>query len=320
MESIKVSVIIPIYNVEKYLQQAIESITSQTLKEIEIIAINDGSTDSSLDILTEQAKKDNRIRVISTNNNGLSITRNLGMYMASGEYIYFFDSDDILEKDTLENCYLKCESQNLDFVFFDADCFTDSMEKDYTFNYQRTDKYEDKVYSGIEILRKQLEDNGYRSSACLSFIKREYLKKENLFFYPQTLHEDELFTFLLYLKARRVSLLKKTYFHRRVRANSIMTSSFSIRNVMGYLTVCRELKKHCRQYPTNKVESDLYNNRLKFLTQNLYVSAKQRLPKDEIQQLKKILTMDFFPYLTWKTLIKMYLPFIYNLFRKIKQS
>ena len=159
MESIKVSVIIPIYNVEKYLQQAIESITSQTLKEIEIIAINDGSTDSSLDILTEQAKKDNRIRVISTNNNGLSITRNLGMYMASGEYIYFFDSDDILEKDTLENCYLKCESQNLDFVFFDADCFTDSMEKDYTFNYQRTDKYEDKVYSGIEILRKQLEEN-----------------------------------------------------------------------------------------------------------------------------------------------------------------
>ena len=314
--NIQVSVIIPIYNVEKYLQQAIESITSQTLKEIEIIAINDGSTDSSLDILTEQAKKDNRIRVISTNNNGLSITRNLGMHMASGEYIYFFDSDDILEKDTLENCYLKCESQNLDFVFFDADCFTDSMEKDYTFNYQRTDKYEDKVYSGIEILRKQLEDNGYRSSACLSFIKKEYLKKENLFFYPQTLHEDELFTFLLYLKARRVSLLKKTFFHRRVRANSIMTSSFSIRNVMGYLTVCRELYKESQIYNNKKKEKALLEKQIRTLISNIYFKATTNLPAKELDQIRKTFIHEFRQILDIKLKIKLLFPSLYHLLRK----
>ncbi|MBQ2857747.1 MAG: glycosyltransferase [Bacteroidaceae bacterium] len=314
--NIQVSVIIPIYNVEKYLQQAIESITSQTLKEIEIIAINDGSTDSSLDILTEQAKKDNRIRVISTNNNGLSITRNLGMHMASGEYIYFFDSDDILEKDTLENCYLKCKSQNLDFVFFDADCFTDSMEKDYTFNYQRTDKYEDKVYSGIEILRKQLEDNGYRSSACLSFIKKEYLKKENLFFYPQTLHEDELFTFLLYLKARRVSLLKKTFFHRRVRANSIMTSSFSIRNVMGYLTVCRELYKESQIYNNKKKEKALLEKQIRTLISNIYFKATTNLPAKELDQIRKTFIHEFRQILDIKLKIKLLFPSLYHLLRK----
>lgn len=319
MSSIKVSVIIPIYNVEKYLQQAIESITCQTLKEIEIIAINDGSTDSSLDILTQIANKDNRIRIVSTTNNGLSVTRNLGLYMALGEYVYFFDSDDLLEKDALEACYQKCQSEDLDFLFFDADCFTDSLEKDHTFDYYRTSKYDDKTFSGIEILKKQLETQGYRSSACLSFIKKEYLKKENLFFYPQIVHEDELFTFLLYLKAKRVGLLKRTFFHRRVRVNSIMTSSFGMRNAMGYLTVCRELKKYSSQYQTNKRESDLYKKRIKFLIDNLYSTAIIKLPETETKLLKDILLKEFFSYISWKTFIKMNAPFIYNLYLKMKR-
>lgn len=318
MNNPKVSVVIPIYNVEKYLQQAIISITQQTLKEIEIIAVNDGSTDSSLTILTRLANADKRIKIISTINNGLSIARNLGIYMSSGEYIYFFDSDDILEKDTLEECYQKCQTQNLDFLFFDADCFTDTLEKDYTFDYQRTHKYEDKTFTGIEILKEQIETKGYRSSACLSFIKKEYLKKENLFFYPQTIHEDELFTFLLYLKAERVGLLKRTFFHRRVRRDSIMTSSFSMLNAMGYLTVCRELKKYSSQYQTNKRDSDLYKKRIKFLIDNLYSTAIIKLPETDTKLLKDILQTEFFSYISWKTFIKMNAPFIYNLYLKMK--
>ena len=313
-KAIKVSVIIPIYNVEKYLQQAIESIIHQTLKEIEIIAINDGSTDSSLEILTEQAHKDHRIQIVSTNNNGLSVARNLGLYMAKGEYIYFFDSDDILEKDTLEECYQKCQSQNLDFLFFDADCFTDTLEKDYTFDYQRTHKYEDKTFIGIEILKEQIETKGYRSSACLSFIKKEYLKKENLFFYPQTIHEDELFTFLLYLKAERVGLLKRTFFHRRVRRDSIMTSSFSMRNAMGYLTVCRELYKEHKKN-VNAYKRVLLLDQIRNLISQIYFRTITQLSNDDFKQIRNIIISEFWEILTIKMKIKFLYPTLYKLLR-----
>ncbi len=98
----KVSVIIPVYNVEKYVQQSIYSILNQSLKEIEIIIINDGSTDKSLDIVNNIASNDKRVHIISTPNNGLSIARNIGFYNAHGEYVYFFDSYEILEDNTLE--------------------------------------------------------------------------------------------------------------------------------------------------------------------------------------------------------------------------
>lgn len=319
MNNPKVSVIIPIYNVEKYLQQAIESIACQTLKEIEIIAINDGSTDSSLDILTQIANKDNRIRIVSTTNNGLSVARNLGIYMALGEYVYFFDSDDLLEKDALEACYQKCQSEDLDFLFFDADCFRDSLEKDHTFDYYRTSKYDDKTFSGIEILKKQIETQGYRSSACLSFIKKEYLKKENLFFYPQIVHEDELFTFLLYLKAKRVGLLKRTFFHRRVRVNSIMTSSFDMRNAMGYITVCRELKSLYQQSALLYTEKILIKSKIQELINSIFYNIEQNSEID-FGITKEIITFEFKKMMTCKQRLMLKFPQIHKALSKTKRT
>ena len=114
----KVSVVIPVYNVELYVGDAVRSIMNQSLKEIEIIIVNDGSSDQSLDIVTELAREDSRIQIISNANQGLSVARNLGIYRATGKYILFFDSDDFLEEDALELCYNKCQAENLDFVFF----------------------------------------------------------------------------------------------------------------------------------------------------------------------------------------------------------
>ena len=101
-QSIKVSVIVPVYNVERYLPKSILSIINQTLKEIEIILIDDGSTDSSLSIMKELAKEDSRIKIFSQPNHGQSVARNIGLVNSRGKYIYFFDSDDILEEKTLE--------------------------------------------------------------------------------------------------------------------------------------------------------------------------------------------------------------------------
>lgn len=315
---IKVSVIIPVYNVEKYVEKSVLSILNQTLKNIEIIIINDGSTDFSLSILTELAKTDDRIRIISTQNNGLSIARNLGIYTAIGKYIYFFDSDDILENDTLEVCYQKCQSQNLDFLFFDADCFTDSSEKNYSFNYQRTHKYEDRVYSGIDILQKQIATNGYKSSACLSFIKRDYLKEKNLYFHPRIIHEDELFTFLLYLKAERVGLLKKTFFHRRVRENSIMTRTFGFRNAMGYITVCRELNKLQREYTINTKEKPLIRKRIEELLYSI-INKMTLNSTEDFKEIKKIITFEFEKMMPWKLRFMLKWPHAYNTLSKVKQ-
>ena len=107
---IKVSIVIPVYNVEKYLEECIESAIKQSLNDIEIICINDGSTDSSLEILKKYEKKYSNIIVISQENKGLSASRNVGIRKAKGKYIYFLDSDDFIDTNSMELCYKECES------------------------------------------------------------------------------------------------------------------------------------------------------------------------------------------------------------------
>ena len=104
----KISVIVPVYNVEKYLARCLDSIINQTLADIEIICINDGSTDNSLEILNDYAKKDSRIKIIDQTNAGLSCARNAGMQIAQGEYIGFVDSDDWIDLDFYEKLVCFC--------------------------------------------------------------------------------------------------------------------------------------------------------------------------------------------------------------------
>lgn len=111
---IKVSVVIPVYNVEKYLPKCLESIINQTLKDIEIICINDGSKDNSAAILLNYAKKDKRIRIINQENKGAGAARNRGLEIASGDYLYFIDSDDWADKKLLEKLYCKITKNNSD--------------------------------------------------------------------------------------------------------------------------------------------------------------------------------------------------------------
>ena len=108
MNNPKVSVIIPVYNTEAYVEQTLRSIMGQTLRDIELIVVNDGSTDGSLSVLERIATGDDRIRRYTQPNKGLSQTRNAGIARARGEFIYFMDSDDLLEPDALERCYERC--------------------------------------------------------------------------------------------------------------------------------------------------------------------------------------------------------------------
>lgn len=109
-----ISIIVPVYNVEKYLPQCLDSIIGQTYSNIEIICVNDGSPDNSIDILTDYAHRDSRIKIVSQKNKGLSSARNTGLHYASGDYIMFVDSDDWIELDTCE----KALQEDVDVVFW----------------------------------------------------------------------------------------------------------------------------------------------------------------------------------------------------------
>ena len=129
---VKVSVIIPVYNVEKYLEECLESIIDQSLEDIEIVCVNDGSTDNSLSILESYAELDNRIKIISQENHGLAAARNTGLKNINGDYVYFIDSDDFLELSALEELYNLAKEKSLDFVMFKLINFDDEINEYYT--------------------------------------------------------------------------------------------------------------------------------------------------------------------------------------------
>ena len=118
-EQPKVSIIVPVYKVEKYLRRCLDSILSQTFDDFEVICVNDGSPDNSIDILNEYASRDNRFCVVEQENQGLSMARNNGKKLARGEYIYFLDSDDYIHPQLLEVSYYLAQKYDADLVNFE---------------------------------------------------------------------------------------------------------------------------------------------------------------------------------------------------------
>lgn len=315
---IKVSVVIPIYNVELYLKEALDSVINQSLKEIEIILINDGSTDNSLNIIREYAKKDKRIMVINQKNQGQSVARNEGIRVAQGKYVYFMDSDDYIDLDTLELCYQKAEKDKLDFLFFDAISFSkDSKLNTNILTYDRS-KLIEKIQRGQEYLSILVEAKIFRCPPWLYFINTNYLKNNDLYFYPGIIHEDELFAYKLYLNAERVNYINRKFFKRRLRENSTMTIPKSEKNIIGYLTVARELKKI--------LESEKEVEKLKLIKVriieiiNYGIQVISFLDKNLQNKYKMEIKSEFKNYLNIKSRIKLDYPNIFKIIKKIKEK
>ncbi|MGE0092513.1 MAG: glycosyltransferase [Bacteroidales bacterium] len=239
-----ISVIIPVYNTGAYLAASLESVINQTLTNIEIIVVNDGSTDNSPEIINIYKERDSRILVINQANSGLSMARNSGLKMASGEFIYFMDSDDLIDPGTLLTCYEFAAGKGLDLVCFDAQSFFDEDFKDgamFKFDYSRSDILSKGIYSGRDFLVHLVKGNGYKASVCLYIAKKELLDELSLLFYEGIFHEDELFTPQLILNANKVGYLPFCFFKRRMRYGSIMQKAFSQKNLISYITVVKEL-------------------------------------------------------------------------------
>lgn len=280
VKKIDISVIIPIYNVDKYLKECLDSLTNQTLKSIEIICINDGSTDKSLEILNEYVNKDNRFILINQENKGQSIARNIGVSMAKGEYLYFMDSDDWIESVSLEKLYNTSKSKDLDVLLFGARSFFEYSTLQDEFPYM-TDNYKitietDKTFLGINMFEQLVLNSQYYASPVLKLIKRSFYKYIGISFYPNIIHEDELFSFKLLLQAKKVSCITDRLYNRRIREDSVMTTKYTYKNFEGVLTCYLEMLLFYKSNKYLHANQNLFRNFFitkRLLCTNIYLSA-----------------------------------------------
>jgi glycosyltransferase involved in cell wall biosynthesis len=219
MEEIKVSVIIPVYNTEKYLRECLNSVINQTLHEIEIICVNDGSTDNSANILQEYCEKDHRIIVLSQENKGAGAARNKGLEAATGKYLAFLDSDDFFVLDAFEKCYVAAEEKNADIVVYNINCY-DSVSKEfhvglYQLNQNRLPNED--VFSYIDMPNNIFDTLG--TLVWNKFLKRSFIHEHTINFQELQRTNDLYFSFCALISASRITVLYESLIYYRVGMN-----------------------------------------------------------------------------------------------------
>lgn len=253
-----VSVIIPVYNVENYLSDCLLSIKKQTLKNIEIICVDDGSKDNSLAICCQAAKEDSRISVLLQKNSGLSAARNAGIKIAQGRYLYYIDSDDLLESDALQFLVETMEENELDYVFFGGKTFYETEDlrtehKNYT-DYYRYSASCTEPTCGSNLFDLLNRHNEFRAQACMQMVKADLIHSNNILFYDGIAHEDELYTLEVLLRSQRCMAIPEQLYLRRIREDSIITSSSSITRLLGHLVCYAESIRLQEQFTLTGVQ------------------------------------------------------------------
>ncbi len=228
MMNLKVSVVIPVYNVEEYLKKCLNSVINQTLSEIEVICVDDGSTDHSLQILEEYAERDDRIKVITKENGGIASARNKGMEYATGEYIGFVDSDDWIELDMYEKLYENAKFYDSDMVMCSAHRFDNiTHELKYDMPYFTLERF-DETFDNCVFTPDKTKD--FFFDICVTpwskLYKSEFLEEIGVKFHEGLDFEDNTFFYETYLKASKLSLVRDfLYYYRINRSGSFITSA-----------------------------------------------------------------------------------------------
>ncbi|OUQ07667.1 hypothetical protein B5E92_06690 [Erysipelatoclostridium sp. An15] len=292
-----VSIIVPVYNVEKYLSECIESLINQTYKEIEIILIDDGSTDFSGKICDDYSKKDQRIKVIHKNNEGLSQTRNMGIEIAIGNYICFVDSDDIVSPRYCEILYNLLNDTNYDFSVCNTYRFIDGEKIELLNNKNLTTVISNRDYFSNQINKKT------EFGVWNKLFKKQSLN--NIRFKKNKLHEDVIFSADLFINlSNGVIITDSQLYYYRQRENSIVHSKsqkscidfiyagrYLIKTSTDY---CPELNKECLFYAINYPWSfvdNIYLQRSFFLNKN-FLEDLQKLIKDYKKEYSSLVYID----------------------------
>lgn len=227
----KISIIVPIYNVEKYLRDCIESIINQTYTNIEIILVNDGSTDSSLDICKEYAEKNDKIKIVNKKNGGLSDARNAGLEHATGKYIMFVGSDDYLALNSCEVLYNAIKDSDFEFITANF-AFTDSDGIPWK-KPMFSDKFQNTPLD-IEDYKKSFYL--VNSTVWNKIFKKEFLDNNHLKFEVGLLAEDAVFTTLAFLKTKKTYYIKDIVYYYRQRGTKKGSTAISSNCSLDYFT------------------------------------------------------------------------------------
>jgi len=255
----RISVIIPIHNAESYLAECLHSVVNQTYKSIEIILLDDGSTDGSSKIMHIFAKEDDRIKIIYQPNIGLSAARNTGLCTATGEYVLFVDSDDMIMPNAIETLFNKAGETGSDLLIGNAVCYTPDMP--LSVFYKRNEELNSQTdIRGEECYIKLMkEKNAFPSLVFLYFVKRELLLEKKLFFKEGIIHENELWCINTMLYATRVTMLDFNYYYYRKHKNSLMDSDNKKFRILSLFIVAKEIWKLANQLKKENKPVELIN-------------------------------------------------------------
>lgn len=219
-----ISVIVPIYNVEKYLARCVDSIVNQTYKNLEIILVDDGSPDICPQMCDDYAKKDSRIKVVHKKNGGLSDARNAGMAVATGKYISFIDSDDYVSDDFFECLLDVMNKENSDI----AECSVVKFYEDNRFD-EFSDDLSVKTYDTQDAMSALIAENPFHQHVWNKLYKTELVK--DIPYAVGKLNEDEFWTYRVFGRANKVARLNKTMYYYFQRSSSIMGVGYNIRRL-----------------------------------------------------------------------------------------
>lgn len=301
----KISVIVPVCNASAYLEAALKSALSQSGVRLEALAVDDGSTDASAEIMAHCAEADRRLSVVRQANAGQGAARNRGLERATGDFVYFMDADDALaEPDALARLAGVMERDRLDVLFFDAVTRVDEgvavpdavvRASDYI----RTHDYSG-VRSGRDLFAAFLKRREFCVSPCLMMLRRSFVEANRLRF-PEAriFYEDNVFMTRVLLAAKRASHRPWPLYVRKVHAGSTVTSPPTVRHLRGYLAcyrdVCRLLRDGAWDGKTRRALGDrraiykLHVRRLADAHPSLVAAAEREMPPDELAALRQAL-------------------------------
>lgn len=282
-----ISVIMPCYNTEQYVEETLKSVLNQSFKDYEIICLNDGSTDGTLEILKRYQQSYPNIRVISSENHGIAYQRNTGVQCAQGKYIYYMDSDDLLKENCLETLYQYAEADNLDVVYFEADSFYETKEIEEAFPpfltlYHRHKEY-DGIYDGRNLYIQMENAGDIKMSVGLQFTRHQFLLDNNIKFGMERYFEDNLYTVKVTLKAGKARCVRDNLYLRRVRANSTMTTSENKTRFESYLEVVRGLMQILEEEKQDFVLQEAIYKRIRGTFINVYKDYL-KVPEEEKEE------------------------------------
>jgi glycosyltransferase involved in cell wall biosynthesis len=238
----KVSVVIPVYNVERYLERCVQSVLRQTYKDLEIILVDDGSTDGSGELCDKIAERDSRVRVIHQENQGLSGARNTGIHQATGEYVIFMDSDDEWLLDNGLEVLLQKDTIGIDLILFkNVDIWKDgrrTCSRDYDFDIT------DRISDAKAIFKHLVATQQFRMSACFLLVRKGLLVDNEIYFPIGYFSEDVYWSLNLWQHTNTVTIQNLYFYGYHHHGNSISTTP-SIRVYESYDKIFSYWKEQC---------------------------------------------------------------------------